>query len=144
MTLNQTTNHHTKRILWAFGLECALFIVILLFLDGAPTWFLRISAILAIALPIVCYLTIATQASVYRSWLNMAQELRCALVAGVRCLWHCLTFKNARELAHRIAKMKAFPSTADDWFALMLFPFKAYVLAAFPFLWTCRAVHGLF
>jgi hypothetical protein len=40
--------------------------------------------------------------------------------------------------------MKACPTTFDDWFALLLFPFKVYVIIAIPFLWTCHAVYSFF
>lgn len=34
--------------------------------------------------------------------------------------------------------MKAFPDTTDGWIAMVLFPFKTYVVAAYPFLTFCR------
>ena len=34
--------------------------------------------------------------------------------------------------------MKTLPDTTDGWIALVLFPFKTYVVAAFPFLLLCR------
>ena len=40
--------------------------------------------------------------------------------------------------------MKTFPNTKDDWVALFVFPFKVYVLLAYPFLLICLAVRRMF
>lgn len=34
--------------------------------------------------------------------------------------------------------MRALPSIKPDWLALVLFPFKVYVMIGFPFLMLCR------
>jgi hypothetical protein len=40
--------------------------------------------------------------------------------------------------------MKTFPSTKDEQLALVVFPFKVYIILAYPFLMVCIKVRSLF
>lgn len=137
-------SNYTKRILWAFVMECLLLVAILLLLDRFPAWVLRTMALVAISLPIICALTIAAKPKVYRTWLMVLRELRLGVVAGFCWLWSCISIKNTQNLARHVRAMNICPTTADDWLALVFFPFKAYVLMAFPFLWVCHAIGTLY
>jgi len=138
------TLHHTRRVLWAFGLECVIFITILLSLDRFPSWLLTVCAIVAIALPIICYLTIVAEPAVYRSWMELGQELCRSTVTGIGLLWEFLSIETIRKVIRLVREMKTYPSTFDDWFALLLFPFKVYVIVAIPFMWSCHAIYSVF
>ena len=135
---------HTKRVLWAFGVECLILVAILLSLDWFPAWVLKASAILAICLPIICYLSIATEPTVYRSWLQVGAELRRSLAEGIRSLRRCFSIDTVRRIVRWIGTMKVHPTTFDDWFATLVLPFKVYVIAAIPFLWACHALYSFF
>ncbi|MGH7968286.1 MAG: hypothetical protein ACREIC_06105, partial [Limisphaerales bacterium] len=109
-------------------------------MDYFPGGVMAAALAVALSLPVICFFTIAVQPSVYLAWLDCFRQIRSARVELVIKLWRCLSRENAIHVARSIARMKVCPATADDWFALLLFPFKAYVLMAIPFLTLGRAV----
>lgn len=137
------TSTFTKRLLLAFGLEGLLLVAILLSLDRFPPWTLKTTAIIAVSLPVICYLAIATKPEVYRAWMRVLREVCLGIMRLSQWLWSCFSIRNAVDLLHRVRGMKACPTSVDDWFAFLFFPFKAYVLLAFPFLWICHALGPL-
>ncbi len=138
------TYPHTRRLVWAFGAECSIVSAMLIFADHLPAWVFKTGSIVALAIPIVGYATVICEPSVYRAWKQVISELRRGAVAGVRCVGGCFSIKSIVFLTHRITHLKVCPGTVDDWFALVLFPFKVYVLIAVPFLWAWRALHAFF
>jgi hypothetical protein len=138
------TLQHTRRVLWAFGLESAIFVAISLFLDRIPSWLLTVSAIVAVILPIIFYLTIIVDPAVYRSWLELGGEIYTFILTGLGFIRECFTLKTIRKLIYLVRTMKICPATFDDWVALSLFPFKTYVFMAVPFLWSCHFFYSVF
>ena len=93
-----------------------------MFLDRFPSWVLKVFGIVAIALPIICYLTIIAEPAVYRSWLGLGNELCHSMVTGIGALWTCLSIDTMRRIFRLFREMKTCPTTFDGWFALLLFP----------------------
>lgn len=128
------THFYTRRILWAFVAECLVLAVILLSLDRFPAWALKTAAAIAIALPLICYLPIAAKPAVYQSWWGVFTEFRLGLLDAARSLRHCFSMQMVTSLYRGILDMELAPKTVDAWFALILFPFKVYVMTALPLL----------
>ena len=131
------TYNHTRRMLWALMGECVLVVCVIAFNESFPSWMLKTTLLAAVLLPIIGYVTIVSQPPVYRSWLGIIRELWHAAVSFPAVLRACFSFKNLIYLARSITRLDAFPSTADAWFALLLFPLKLYVLMGLPFLRLC-------
>lgn len=125
-------------------MECVILIAMLMFLDRFPAWILTVCGMVALALPIVCYLTVVADPVVYRSWLDVGDQFRRFMVTGVRVLRASLSIDTIRKGLGLLRGMKICPTTSDDWFAFFLFPFKVYVVVAIPFVWSFLAVNSLF
>jgi hypothetical protein len=131
------TYHHRRRVLWAFGAECLFIGLVVLLMGRLPNWILMVALIIATGLPIICALAIIAKPEVYHGWQAVIGEVRLGLRDGARWLWGCCSMQNAIRAARSITKMRVCPSTADDWFAVVLLPFKVYALTALPLLRIC-------
>jgi hypothetical protein len=105
-------------------------------------WVLKVTVATAFLLPIAAYITIVAQPSVYHAWYAALREVYVFGLSCITAIWSCLRISSAKRVWHFVATLPVFPSTADGWVALSLFPFKLYVLMALPFLWLfCHLMH---
>ena len=111
-----------------------------------PSWIVRLMAPAALGLPVVAYLTVFTQPRVFYAWRSLVREIFDFVWHCITSLWKFCSLKNMvrawRSISmirvwQSIRNLRAFPSTTDEWIAVVVFPFKAYILLSYPFLVAC-------
>ncbi len=115
--------------------QLMLIAILFAFVDYLPSWILRMLVLAAAILPLVAYLTIIVQPPVYHAWQSLLRSLYHAGVSFITTLWGWFSVKSVVRVCHLVRNLRTFPSTPDAWVALVLFPFKVFVLMAIPFLW---------
>jgi hypothetical protein len=105
------------------------------FNECLPSWVLRIMVTAALLLPIVAYLTVIAEPPVARAWQSSLRELCHFGAFCIRALLASFSLWSVYKLCRWVVTLRVFPVTLDDWIALLLFPFKVFVLMALPFLW---------
>jgi hypothetical protein len=111
------------------------------FNEHFSSWVLRIMVAAALLIPVVAYLTILAQPPVYRAWRSALRELCHAGASCIAALLGCFSLKSIFRLCGLVVRLRVFPVTSAERVALLLFPFKVFVLMALPFLWlSCSFV----
>jgi hypothetical protein len=129
------TYRHTRRMVRMFIGQLMLIAILFAFDDRLPPRILRMMVFAAAILPLVAYLTIIVQPPVYHAWQSLLRELYHAGVSFIATLWSWFSIKTVVRFCQFVINLRTFPSTPDAWVALVLFPFKVFVLMAIPFLW---------
>jgi hypothetical protein len=131
---------NTRRMVGAFIGQMILIACLIAFDDFLPSWVPKLTGAAALLLPVAAYLTIVAQPGVYHAWQTALRETYEFGSSSFAALRESIGLKSVFRAWRFVTTLKAFPSTGDDRFALLLFPFKLYVLIAMPFLWlSCLA-----
>jgi hypothetical protein len=135
------TYQNTRRMVGAFLGQMILVASLFAFSEHFSLWVLRIMIAAALLLPVVAYLTIFVQPLVYRAWRSALLELWHWGTSYIVAFLKCFRPKSIVRLCRLVVRLRAFPVTSDERAALLLFPFKVFVLMALPFLWlSCSIV----
>jgi hypothetical protein len=135
------TCKNTSRMVGAFLVQMILVASLFALSEHFSLWVLRIMIAAALLLPVVAYLTIFVQPLVYRAWRSALLELWHLGTFYIVALLGCFRLKSIVRLCRSVVSLRAFPVTSDERVALLLFPFKVFVLMALPFLWlSCSFV----
>jgi len=118
--------------------QVVLIAILVAFVDYFPSWLTRLLLTGAVLLPMVVFFRTIRQPAVYQAWHSALRETWEFGLAGPVSLWRCLSVRNLVRVWQAIVALKVFPDTGDAWGALLLFPFKVYVVMAMPFLWLAR------
>jgi hypothetical protein len=135
------TCQNTKRMVRVFMGQMILVASLFAFDEYLSSWVLRTMIATALLLPLIAYLTIFAQPPVYRAWKSGLLEL---YQFGSFCITTALGYlslKSIFRLCRFVLSLRLLPVTSDEWAALLLFPFKVFVVVALPFLWlSCSLV----
>ncbi len=131
------THPNTKRMVLVFIGQLILIACVFEFDELFPSWILKLMAAAALGIPVVAYLTVFAQPHVYYAWRSLVRDIFDFVWHCITSLWLCCSLKSMIRAWRNIRSLRTFPSTTDEWVAVVVFPFKAYVLLSYPFLVTC-------
>ena len=131
-------------MLWVFVGQMMLMVALFVWNDCFPSWVNRIIMATVILFPLMAYLTVLAQPSVRQAWRSLLRDCYLFAVSIPPAIARLFSFATVVKLVQIVTSLKPFPETADDWIALVLFPFKTYIFVAFPFVWLCVKFATLF
>jgi len=131
-------------MLWVFVGQTSLIICLFVWGEDLPPWIDRVIVVAVFGLPLVAYLTVLAQPSVRDNWGSFLRGLYQGVISIPSIVKSFFTFTTITSLVRFVISMKTFPETRDGWIALPLFPFKAYVVLAFPFVYICLKLRAAF
>jgi len=141
LLVGHMTYRNTRRMVGAFLGQMMLVAALFAFNEHFPPWVLKIMVAAALLVPLVTYLTILAQPPVHRAWHSALRELYLLGAFSITALLACFSLKSILRLCREVVTLRVFPATSDERVALLLFPFKVFVLGALPFLWlSCSLV----
>jgi hypothetical protein len=135
LKINKMRCRDTSRMIGVFAAQFALIALLCAFAGYFSLKTLETLAMLAFFLPVIGYSSILIRPSVYKSWCEVFREVGLAIVSCIARTVGFFSVRTILRVCRVVARMRVFPSGADEWFALMLFPFKVYVLAGVPMIW---------
>ena len=136
--------NHTRRMLCVLVGQVLLIAALFVWNDLFPSWVNQIIVITLIFFPPLAYLTVLAQSSVRQEWRWLFRELYLFALLIPPAMKHLFSFRTIVSLARLVRSMKPYPESLDGWVTLCLFPFKTYIVVAYPFTYISMKLFLLF